>query len=90
MENPFLIGIDLESLESIIQQAVAKELQILKLNEHQKEPEEVISSRQEAADFLGISLTLLWEMDKSGELPAKRIKSKVVYLKGDLIDFLSQ
>lgn len=91
MHKQFLIGIDLDSLVSIIRQVVAKELQPLKSRETQKKESQlnVVLSRQEAADFLGISTTTLWKLDKSGELPARRINTKVVYYKNDLLNYLN-
>lgn len=91
MHEPILIGIELDSLVSIIGQVVAKELQPLKSRENQKKESQlnVVLSRQEAADFLGISRTTLWKLDKSGELPARRIKTKVVYYKNDLLNYLN-
>ncbi len=86
-----VIGIDLETLQSIIGQAVARELQTVKDFLQVEQPvQEIILSRQEAADFLGISLTTLWSLDKSRELPSRRIKSKVVYYQSDLTNFLNQ
>ena len=90
--NSKIIGIELESLVSLIGQVVAKELQ--SLNGHLLKGEEIskdpILSRQEAAAFLGISLTTLWSLDKTRELPSRRIKSKVVYYQSDLTNFLNQ
>ncbi|MEE1961184.1 helix-turn-helix domain-containing protein [Allomuricauda taeanensis] len=91
MSNYQLIGIDLDSLVSIIRQVVAKELQLIKFKgpNNQEAQLNVVLSRQEAADFLGISTTTLWKLDKSGELPARRIKTKVVYYKNDLLNYLN-
>ncbi|MGY0408783.1 MAG: helix-turn-helix domain-containing protein, partial [Polaribacter sp.] len=47
-------------------------------------------SRKEAAEFLKISETTLWSLDKSQELPARRLRGKVLYLKSDLLNFSKQ
>ena len=91
MDKSNFIGIDLETLQSIIGHAVATELQTVKdLLTIEKPIREIILSRQEAADFLGISLTTLWSLDKSRKLPSRRIKTKVVYYQLDLTNFLNQ
>ncbi|WP_417371466.1 helix-turn-helix domain-containing protein [Gelidibacter japonicus] len=59
-------------------------------NEKPEIDEAHLLSRKEAADFLNICLTTLWSLDKSGELPSRRIKSKVFYLKSDLVNYLNQ
>ena len=49
--------------------------------------EEVLLSRKETAEFLKISETTLWSLDKTQVLPAKRLNGKVLYLKSDLLNF---
>lgn len=44
-------------------------------------------TRKEAAEFLKISETTLWSLDKNQELPATRLRGKVLYLKSDLLNF---
>lgn len=44
-------------------------------------------TRQEAANFLRISETKLWNLDKTQKLPARRLDGKVLYLKSDLLNF---
>ncbi len=59
-------------------------------NEKQEIDKTLLLSRKEAAAFLNICLTTLWSLDKSGELPSRRIKSKVFYLQSDLVNYLNQ
>ncbi|GAB5398983.1 MAG: hypothetical protein Aureis2KO_05680 [Aureisphaera sp.] len=47
-------------------------------------------SRKEAAEFLKVSETTLWNLDKTQVLPAKRLNGKVLYLKSDLLNFSNQ
>jgi excisionase family DNA binding protein len=44
-------------------------------------------TRKEAAEFLKISNTTLYTLDKTQVLPAKRLRGKVLYLKSDLLSF---
>ncbi|KAB7528225.1 helix-turn-helix domain-containing protein [Flagellimonas olearia] len=84
-----LIGIDMERFQSLIGKAVAKVLQEHKelLNDSRNESGDKYLSRKEAAEFLRISETTLWNLDKTQVLPAKRLNGKVLYLKSDLLNF---
>ena len=84
-----LIGIDLEGFKSIIRSVVAKVLQedLKIIFENFNPPPDEFLTRQEAANFLRISETKLWELDKSQKLPARRLDGKVLYLKSDLLNF---
>jgi hypothetical protein len=44
-------------------------------------------TRKEAAEFLKISETTLWSLDKNQILPAKRLNGKVLYLRSQLLNF---
>lgn len=92
MKNNTIIGIDLDSLQSIIREAITKELQTFKENLEVKkiDRKDEVLSRKQTASFLKISLTTLWDLNRKGKLPSRRIKSKVYYLKADLINFLNQ
>jgi len=81
--------IDLEVFKSIIGNAVAKVLQENRelLNDSRNESGDKYLSRKEAAEFLRISETTLWNLDKTQVLPAKRLNGKVLYLKSDLLNF---
>lgn len=87
-----LIGIDLEQLKSIIKGAVTKTLHEHKdlFNGSKKEYQDEYLSRKEAAEFLKISETTLWSLDKDQTLPATRLNGKVLYLKSDLLNLPKQ
>jgi len=70
---------------------IQEDLKIIKnylLKERDRETGRPLN-RKEAASFLGVSTTTLWTWDKSLFLPAKRLGSKVFYLKSDLLTFLN-
>ena len=84
-----LVDMDLEGFQNIIGSVVAKVLQknIIPLLESLIAPSDEFLSRKEAAEFLKISETTLWSLDKNQVLPAKRLQGKVLYLKSDLLNF---
>lgn len=87
-----LVGIDLEGFKSIIGNVVATVLQENKtlFSNNEKGESDKYLSRQEAAEFLKISKTTLWSLDKTQVLPARRLNGKVLYLKSDLLNFNNQ
>lgn len=87
-----LNGVGLDEFQSIIGCAVAKVLQEHKelLLSSKREFQDEYLSRSETADFLKISKTTLWSLDKSQVLPAKRLNGKVLYLKSELLTFLNE
>lgn len=89
LERVQLIGVDMERFQSIIGNAVAKVLQEQKelFDSSKKEFRDEYLTRKEAAEFLKISETTLWSLDKNQTLPAKRLNGKVLYLKSDLLNF---
>ncbi len=89
LKRVHLIDIDLEGFKSIIRSAVAQVLQesFNLLLEKLKQPSDEYLSRKEAAEFLRISETSLWNLDKTQILPAKRLNGKVLYLKSELLNF---
>lgn len=87
-----LIDLDLEMFKSILKKAVATVLQesFELLLEHIKRPSDEYLSRKEAAEFLKVSETTLWNLDKTQVLPAKRLNGKVLYLKSELLNLPNQ
>lgn len=87
--------ISLEELKSLIIEAVnSSAKQSLKKGHNNIDPKiysynEVLLTRKEAAAFLKISTTTLWSLDKSQQLPAKRLNGKVLYIKSELLTFLN-
>ncbi|WP_281778163.1 hypothetical protein [Croceibacter atlanticus] len=85
-----VIGIDVGSLQSIIRQAVAKELQHIKDFINPVKEDEELWTRQQTCDFLQISLVTLWQITRDGLLVSRRIKSKPMYLKSDVMHYLKE
>ncbi|WP_405411707.1 helix-turn-helix domain-containing protein [Maribacter sp. Asnod1-A12] len=87
-----LNGVGLDEFQSIIGSAVTKVLQEHKelFYSSKREFQDEYLSRSETADFLKISKTTLWSLDKSQVLPAKRLNGKVLYLKSELLTFLNE
>lgn len=81
--------IDKEGLVQIIRTLLKEEFKELAQNLKIKESDQLLT-RKEAAEFLRISKTKLWELDRKQILPAKRLVGTVLYLKSDLINFFKQ
>ena len=62
------------------------------LKEHAKEikKEEVLLTREEAAQMLSISLVTLWKYTKNDIIPAYRIGTKIRYKKSEILLALQQ
>lgn len=89
MENIIqLHKMDPNDLSSLIKSVLKEELKSLLLNlkTNNSSADEYLS-RKEAAEFLKISKTTLWNLDKTQVLPATRLNGKVLYLKSDLLNF---
>ncbi len=89
MENIIqLHKINPKELGSIIKETVKEELKpLITLLKHEKTKEDKLLTRKEAAEFLKISNTTLYTLDKTQVLPARRLNGKVLYLKSDLLNF---
>ncbi|MGC6438270.1 MAG: helix-turn-helix domain-containing protein [Flavobacteriaceae bacterium] len=72
----------MQMLKKLLKEEFKQLIQSLKTNE----PDEYLT-RNEAAEFLKISKTTLWNLDKTQVLPAIRLNGKVLYLKSQLLDF---
>lgn len=86
--------LETNELRSILLSVVSEQLQELKkgivnLIEKSSFSDEYLS-RKEAAEFLKISETTLWTLDKTQVLPATRLNGKVLYLKSQLLNFSRQ
>lgn len=77
-------------LSSLIKSVLKEELKSLQFNlKTNNISKDEYLSRKEAAEFLKISITSLWNLDKTQVLPAKRLGGKVLYLKSELLTFLN-
>ncbi len=56
---------------------------------HNPEPTYTLTEKQ-LAQFLGISVDLVRHLRRTGRLPFVKINSRVLYLKADALEFLSQ
>ncbi|AYN05488.1 AlpA family transcriptional regulator [Flavobacterium sp. 140616W15] len=88
--NIRLIDLTKTDLANLISEAVSLELKkVISLMNLQPEKEENrIISRSETSKLLGVSLTTLFHWNKQNILVAKKIGSKVYYLKNDVMDKL--
>tara|TARA_B100001059_G_C17839699_1_gene591266 strand:- start:16924 stop:17166 length:243 start_codon:yes stop_codon:yes gene_type:complete len=75
-----------KKLIGIIKTIIHEELELLQLYFKNLNNDEYFT-RKQAAKFLHISETTLWNLDKTQILPAKRLNGKVLYLKSDLLNF---
>lgn len=86
-----LVELSIEDLSTLIQSAVASELQntnLLKPYDLASQKEDLLT-REEAKNLLKTSYTSLWKYDKDGLLPAKRIAGRVYYLRSELLNLLN-
>ena len=85
-----LIGIDLKNLEAILGQVIAKELQKLsskKKDNNELEYDEVLTTK-EVCNLLKISKTTLWRLNKRGLIIPKRLNTKTVFLRTEVLNYL--
>jgi len=75
-----------DSLMKMLKTLLKEEFKQLIENLKTSQPDKYLT-RNEAAEFLKISKTTLWNLDKTQVLPATRLNGKVLYLKSSLLDF---
>ncbi len=86
-----LIQMNISELTEIISNCVAKQLEkIGNLNTQSTKPESEILSREQTKNLLGISYVTLWKHSRNGILTAKKIGSKVFYMRTDIDNLLNQ
>ena len=86
MEN--LIGITTNELDACIYSAMKRVVTEM-LEDGEKKSNPIFLSRKETASMLHISIPTLWAMGKKGILTPQRIGGKVLYDKGDVLNFLA-
>jgi excisionase family DNA binding protein len=88
----FLNGISLEEFESIITNAVRKEMQphLQKLSENKESKREELLSKKEAANFLRMSLPTLSKLVKDGVIQCSRIGGSLRFKKSQLEKSIEQ
>jgi hypothetical protein len=86
-----LIQMNISELTEIITSCLAKQLEkIGNLNTQPKKTESEILSREQTKNLLGISYVTLWKHSRNGILTAKKIGSKVFYMRSDIDNLLNQ
>lgn len=88
--NIRLIDLTKTDLANLISETVSVELKkVINLMNSQPEKEESkIISRSDTSKLLGVSLTTLFHWNNNNILKAKKIGSRVYYLKNDVMDKL--
>ncbi len=86
-----MINLSVNDLTDIISNCVKAELQ--KVNDviqlHPKTDSKELLTREETAKLLHVSYTSLYHWNKGGILKAKKISSRVFYLRSDVMDKLN-
>ena len=86
-----LIQMNISELTEIISNCVAKQLEkIGNLKPEPQKSESEILSREQTKNLLGISYVTLWKHSRNGILTAKKIGSKVFYMRTDIDNLLNQ
>lgn len=86
--NVILTGITFEELQDSIKCIVKHEVDRILTSTPTPEPEPEYLTRHQVANLYGISLPTLHEWTKTGKIKAKRIGSRVRYLKTDVYNAL--
>lgn len=90
-ENQLLVTLKVSDLQQLIKKAVKEEMatitNVINLNPKDSDESKIIS-REDASKLLKVSFTTLYHWNKSNILKAKKIGSRVYYLKSDVMDKL--
>jgi len=91
MKSINLIQLSIEDLGTIIREAVALEFQKLQIPKKVKSEDSNndLLTREEAKKLLRLSYTTLWKYNKDKVLKAKKIGSRVYYLKSEIMNLLN-
>lgn len=86
-----LINFSVDDLTQLIKNCISEQLKNIKQTEKSEKSnsENEILTREEVKNLLKISYTTLWKYNKNGTLEAKKLGSKVYYLREDLTNFLN-
>lgn len=74
---------------SIVSNSVKKVLEEFHKEQSKSNSKDILLSRQETCDFLGINLSTLWHWTKKEKLTSKKIGNRVYYLKSDILEALN-
>lgn len=87
-----LIQLSIEDLGAIIREAVSQEFQKLQIprKTESQDLDNDLLTRDEAKKLLRLSYTTLWAYNKNKILVAKKIGSKVYYLRSEIMNLLNK
>lgn len=86
-----MINLSVSDLTELIKNVISTEIQkVVNLTTQPSKPESDILSREQTKNLLGISYVTLWKHSKNGILTAKKIGSKVFYMRTDIDNLLNQ
>lgn len=89
MSQIFLMGITVNDLKEIVNEAVRANLNLKSEKPQQKSKQEYLS-RLEVANLLKISLVTLHDWTKQGTIKAFRIGSRILYCPDDVTNALNE
>lgn len=87
-----MINLSIDDLSNLISNCISEQLKNIKQTEKSEtsNSEKEFLTREEVKDLLKISYTTLWKYNKNGTLKAKKLGSKVYYLREDLSNLLKE
>ena len=86
-----MINISISDLTELISNCIKAEFQnSVNLATQPQKPESEILTREQTKNLLGISFVTLWKHSRDGILTAKKIGSKVFYMRSDIDALLNQ
>lgn len=92
-KESLLVQLNVGDLQQIIQEAVKNELEritkVIQMHPKDSQIESNIITREETAKMLKVSLTTLYFWNKNKILEAKKINSRVYYLKDKVLEKLN-
>ena len=91
MQTVFFSGVTFEQLQESIKGIVRNEIESAisqTLQFQDPEPDQSLITRKDAASILGVSLPTLNEWTKTGLIRAKRIGTRIRYLRSDVYNAL--
>lgn len=91
MKQVNLIQLSIDDLGTIIREAVSLEFQKLQIPKQvgSEDSDNDLLTREEAKKLLRLSYTTLWKYNKDKVLKAKKIGSRVYYLKSEIMNLLN-
>lgn len=90
-KEKMLVQLNVQELQDLIAKSVTEEvnklIKVIQMIPNEKDETKIIT-REEAAKLLNVSYTTLYNWNKNNILKHKKIKSRVYYLKNDVLDKL--